>query len=440
LEKTASPDAVEIGVDDESGDAASARIAAHAYPLDILFTYEALHGPPQRHFSVEVPKTKVHAAGPAVRGHQAVGGSGGRILIGLRREWKTARDADVDAALELARLLRSEGMHVDLSGEPTVHDYASYDVVHVFNLIEAPNAAAFLMRARAANVRTVLSATFSDIAGDKRQWGAETAPVCFRQELDEASIEGYLTFVARRALLTHGWEENVRRGPVPNYDAMVAETLGLCDVVIAESAAEAELLRRFGYGREIRVIPPLLASSQASEACRPVSFERFALVHAPVEPRNNQLLIARAARMAGVPLVVAGFVSDMEYGARMREVGDETMAVLDPTDDQADWLYANAATIVDASWYAFGTGRLRRAVLSGKPLAFSTSGWGPSIWPGLAYGVDPAQVDSITNALTVAPAPAQERVASEAAALDQSEVLRNVLSAYLGTPAPLPAG
>lgn len=431
--------AIRVVVDAEA-DSDGAVVCAAAFPLDILFTYDTFHGPAMRTFSVSAREQAVGARPMPVGVHRPVGGSQGRILFGLRKDWESAPDADCDSAIELAALLRDEGFTVDICVEASRCDFASYDIVHCFNVLEARSAAGFLARAKQAGIRTVSTANFTDVSGGQRAWGAATAPVCFTQEIDEAYIQQYLSFFARRGLLTEGWHEGVRRGPEPGHDELVREVLSLCDAVIAESAMESTLLRTFGYSGDIRVVAPFLHNANPDDLVRaPVEFQKFALLHAPVEPRNNQLLLVRAAREANMPLVLAGDVRDMAYAARVREMSDSSVVILGATAPQTDWLYANADIVVDAAWYAYGTQRLLRGALSGARMGVSEAGWGPALLQGAAT-VDPARLDSMAAALVSGAALPHAERRQLAESLEPGSLLRNVLRAYTGTIAePLPA-
>lgn len=406
-------------------------VVAQAYPMDILFTYETLHGPATRTFALHAPQRALPARGDVPAAHAATGGSGGRVLIALRNDWERMPDADVESALELADLLRGEGLTVDVTGEPTTPDYASYDLVHCFNLIEVPSALGFLARAKQAGVRTVLTATFADVANELT-WGAETAATCFRQDIDEASLARFLGFFGRRALLSPGWEERARRGPIPGYDDLVRQALALSDVVIAESERERTVLRDvFGREGDVRVIAPFIPAHRAAAAEPPVTLGEFILVHAPLEARNNQIFAVRAAREAGLPIVLCGPARDMEYAARVREAaGDTAVFVAGATRAETDWLYATAGVVLDASWYNYGSGRLWRAALSGARFCASQNGAAVDIWPAVSL-IDPVTYQGVAQGIREAkalPDSERERLAKAAA---PSALLRNVLAAYL---------
>ncbi len=125
----------------------------------------------------------------------------------------------------------------------------------------------------------------------------------------------------------------------------------------------------------------------------------FVLVHAPVWPEANQLLLARAAGEVGVPMVIAGPVADPVYAERLREFAPDLVYVLgEPATGEVATLYRSAAVIADAAWTARGHARLVTAAALGAAAVVSQTRW-VDLPEGGFWTVDPADFRSIARGI-----------------------------------------
>jgi hypothetical protein len=132
-----------------------------------------------------------------------------------------------------------------------------------------------------------------------------------------------------------------------------------------------------------------------------VGADPFVLVHAPIGPLENQLLMARAVADVGVPLVLAGPVADPAYAERLREFAGDLRLFGEPTPAQTAALYRSAAVVADAAWTARGHGRVATAAAAGAAIVVSTARWVDLPLPE-RWLVDPADVASITRGIGAA--------------------------------------
>jgi hypothetical protein len=402
-------------------------------PIDIGIVFDPLDGPPRRWFAVE------RVAAPMRRGptppwrSTPQGGSAGRIAIVLgRADAAVHSDADTDEAAALALGLAGEGFEVVDAHDPA--DLAGVDLVHVFGTGEGKRVRAIVDAARRARIPSAVHAYEEDAAAGG-WWGATVARLCFEYGADEASVERYLALLARRAVTVENATAEGRYAPPEAGVEDAAAALRDASIVFTTSDHESQaVLRRSGRRSIVAVVPPLVGSAQPAEVGVLVGPDPYALVHAPIGPAANQLLVARAAVEARVPLVLAGPVVDASYLERVREFGGRDLVVVpEPSAARAAGLRAAAAVVVDAAWLGAGAARLAAAVVAGTHLVIAERR--PFSLPDVTpYRVDPADVGALTRALGEAwdqarrQPPAQPREAVGVLAPDL--VLRSIVRGY----------
>jgi hypothetical protein len=184
----------------------------------------------------------------------------------------------------------------------------------------------------------------------------------------------------------------------------------------------------------VAVVPPLVESAEPADVGVLVGPDPYVFVHAPIGPAANQLLVARAATAARIPLVVCGPVVDASYLERVREFGGRDLVIVpEPSPAVAAGLRSAAAVVVDAAWLGAGAARLAAAVVAGAQVVLADRR--PFALPGVTpYRFDPADVAALTRALGEAwdqarrqpPAPPREAVA----VLGPDLVLRGIVRGY----------
>ena len=350
---------------EETGQSEGTRVdVATPVPTDVMVSYDPQDAPVCRSFTV------YRRAGEHVRQTfvparpQAAGGSSGRILFVLRDDYLRAPDADTDEASALASLLRAEGFAVDLAPAARAVP-AQYDLVHAFTLARANELLPALQAARASGVPVVLSTLLCDICA-QGAWGTGIVRALLRASADETDLEDNLLRVSQRRLDAPGLTSK-RQEPFDGYEAAVRQALQIAGAALCGSAEEEALLRGFGLGRQAVIARPSLFASGVCDA-PPVPGD-FVLAHAPIEPRNNQLLLVRAAVSARLPLVVAGPIAEPEYAMAVKEqAGERVVFLAEPDEATAEALYRSATVFADVAWIRFGIHRLLRGAASGAAL------------------------------------------------------------------------
>ena len=151
---------------------------------------------------------------------------------------------------------------------------------------------------------------------------------------------------------------------------------------------------------EIIVVPPVAAGYEDPESIGwIVGSEPYVLVHSPLEPAGNQLLVARAAVSLGVPIVLAGPVADPPYAELVREFASDLVRVIpEPTLGQAAALYRSAAIVADVSWMGRGHARIIEAARSGSATVLADTRWADLAFPAI-WRVDPADVNAVARGI-----------------------------------------
>jgi hypothetical protein len=407
-------------------------------PLDAFISFDAADGPVRRWFTV------VRAVEPPLRPlpvlhHRAAGGSAGRIAVVLGRgDGLASPGADTDEARALVAALGAEGFEALLATSPD--EALGADLVHLIGTRDGRRAKSVVDAARRAGIPVAVHAHDDDPAAGG-WWGAEVTRFCFEYGDDERAVGSYLAMLARRAVTVGAARAGVRYAP-PGAGASEADAALLeASVVFAATAEEGASIRaRTGRRGPVEIVPPLVAGAGPAPLGALTGPDRFALVHGPIGPLGNQLLVARCAADAAIPLVVAGPVADRSYLQRVREFGGPNLIVAagEPAAEVAGALRRAAAVVVDAAWVAEGGARLAAAALAGALLAVSDR---------RRYGIpgteprrfDPADAKALTRALGEAwdealrsPRPAPPETL---AALDPNAVIRAIVRGYAAAPA-----
>lgn len=377
--------------------APNARVVEVATPLvpSVTVSFDAEDAPTIGRFSVAAPE-------PALRPSRAatmpvLGGSSGRIALVLRDDYARVPDADTDAATALAELLRQQGFEANTFGVSAV-DGGAWDVVHLFGLRLAPQ-----LGGLATPRGPVVLTPYADDPKDEAAWGSGIVGVTLGLASDVASREH------------HAWGISERRIAAPTVPAIAAAPWAqdpaarhvLARVAAVYLSCDAEgrrLASDFGCaGGFNRVVPALLGPEpEPASIGGLVGSEPFVLIHAPVEPRCNQLALVSAAAALGLPVVLVGVVRAAAYYS-------ETIQALGPggcwlpeeqlAPGELAALYASARVFADASWSSAGLYRLARAAGYGCGLVVPASGYARAVWPQLVHEVDPASNASILQGL-----------------------------------------
>jgi hypothetical protein len=367
-------------------------------PLDVGISFDPAEGPVRRWFAVEC------APEPASRAHRqldyvAAGGSTGRIRVVLSRlDGQRRPAADTDEAWALVAALAAEGFDAELAAGPDELDGA--DLIHLIGTRDGRRARAVVDAARRAGVPVALHAHDED-AAHGGWWGATVTRHCFEYGSDEHDLARYLDMLAKRAVSVGAGRAEGAYAPDEAGVDDATFALREAAVVYAATSAEADGIRaRAGRRGPVVVVPPLARLGAPLPIGPLVGPDRFALCHAPIGPISNQLLVARCAAVAAIPLVVTGPVADASYLERVREFGGPNLILLpfEPEPGVTMALRAAASIVVDAAWVGEGGSRLAASLLSGARLVVADRRRFDVPAAGLRR-FDPADAAALTRAL-----------------------------------------
>jgi hypothetical protein len=353
---------------------------ASPIPAEIPISFDLQDAPGVRSFAVSCDIKRV------VRGTRggrsaAGGGSSGKILILVREDAMRAPDADTDDALELARRLRAEGFTVEVA-PPSSSQPEAYDLVHAFVCAQPNEFLDALSRARQVKVPIVATAGLAD-AVSGGAWGAAIVRSAWMMGPFEEQLSYNLARVAARLLETETLNPK-HHEPFAGYESALREVYAQVNVALVTGGDEEALLRRYGYSGPTSTVPTYLNTMVEPEPVETLAgLGDYVLVHAPIDPRCNQLVLVRAAREAGLPVVLAGPVADAPYYRSVLAFSDERVAfVAAPTPGELAALYRSARVFADASWIGYGLHRIARAAASGCALVVSSEGYAARLWGG----------------------------------------------------------
>jgi hypothetical protein len=368
-------------------------------PADVLLSFDPDDGEPVATFAVATAREPYVRPAPAIPVPPALGGSSGRIAIAIRPDARQVPDTDVDEADALAQALRAEGFTVAVvTGEDALAAFAP-DLVHLYGV--RPGGYARRIAEWAAGERKPLAVqALHEAPAAGGYWGATVAPYCFGYSGDDRSVAAYVEMLARRAVEVDGISAGTPFAPAIAGLADSERVLALADVVLVNSERERAVVDALRPRRPTFVVPPLPIAA-AGAVCAPIGplagTDPFVLVHAPIRPESNQLVLARAVAEAGFPLVFAGRVADPIYGERLREIAGELVSIIgDPEPGATASLYRSAAVVADAAWVTAGHGRLMAAAASGAAVVCSANRWIDLPDEG-CWRVDPADVLSVAR-------------------------------------------
>jgi hypothetical protein len=231
-------------------------------------------------------------------------------------------------------------------------------------------------------------------------WGATATPYCFGYSADDRSIGAYLDMLSRRAVEVD--DISAARAYAPPITGLAdgERVLALADVVLVNSERERVVVDALRPRRPTFVVSPLAAGSAAPDSLGArVGVDPFILVHAPIWPEANQLMLARAASDVGVPLVLAGAIADPAYAERVREFASGRVIMIgEPSPGLTAALYRAASVVADAAWTTRGHARLLTAAALGAAVVTSAFRW-TTLPEGGFWAVDPGDLGSIARGL-----------------------------------------
>jgi hypothetical protein len=366
-------------------------------PGDLVLSFDPADGPRVAHFSVQTEREPYRRPAVDIPAPGA-GGSGGRVTIVVRPDADLVPDADTDEAAALAAYLAQEGFTTQIVSRLGALAESAPDLVHLFGV--RPGGFALAVATWAGDHRVPLAVhAYSESPEAGGFWGTTVAPYCFGYSADDRSVAAYIELLGRRAVEVDGIGPSVAYAP-PSVELDDAHrVLRSADIVFVHSERERAAVERLRAGRVTLVVPPLpLLSGPDADVGALTGHDPFILVHAPIGPMHNQLMVARTASDVGIPLVLAGPVEDPVYAERVREFAAGTRLIAEPSPGEQAVLYRSAAVVADAAWVTRGHARLATAAAAGAAVVSSAARWIDLPLPD-RWRVDPADAVSLARGI-----------------------------------------
>jgi hypothetical protein len=389
------PAATTVRTDADAPGVALAAVAP--LPGDLLISFDPADGPAATRFAVQVEREPFRRPAHALAA-PGNGGSAGRITLVVRPDAASVPDSDTDEAAALAAYLEREGFSTAIVSSIDALAASEPDLVHLFGV--RPGGFALAVGSWAGDRRIPLAVhAYSEEPAHGGYWGALVSPYCFGYSADDRSVAAYLGMLGRRSVEV----DNVTAGMVYAPPSVELENghrvLRAADVVFVQSERERAALERLRPAGLTLVVPPMpVLPGEEAPVGALTGYDPFILVHAPVGPLHNQLLVARTAAEVGLPLVLAGPVEDPAYAERVREFAAGTRMIGEPTPGQLGVFYRSAAIVADAAWVTRGHARLATAAAAGAAIVVSANRWIDLPLPE-RWRVDPADVVSISRGI-----------------------------------------
>ena len=395
-----SPDATGTAVIRLDADAAGLRVgAASPLPADLMVAFDIPPAPGTASFAVTCSREPFTRDAPEIAIAPPTGGSAGRIAVVVRPDASAVPDADTDEARALATGLCAEGFTAEVvCGIDALEAFAP-DLVHLMG--SRPGGYARRVADWASSHRKPLAVhAYYEAPAHGGYWGAMVAPYCFGYSGDDRSVSSYLELLARRGVDVDGIGAGSVWAP-PIVDVGESEAvLNSADIVFVNSDRELAVVKAFRTHRPSFIVPALpLEPGPRSPIAALAGNDPFVLVHAPIGPDQNQLMIVRAAASMGVPFVLAGPLENPVYAERLREFNPELTIVLgEPAPGVLAALYRAAAVFADASWTGRGHARLLTAAAMGAAVVRPATAW-LNLPEDDVWVVDPADLASVARGM-----------------------------------------
>ncbi|GLS78912.1 glycosyltransferase family 4 protein [Oharaeibacter diazotrophicus] len=304
-----------------------------------------------------------------------------------------------------AALMRDRGTRAEALSFPT-SKLTGFDLVHAYNIWPPASAARIARRAAALGKPFVFSPILLDLS-EAPYWQHEVMRTARKVEAPEDARAIFAE--ARRLHLVDRPGARAIEEPEPGYLGGLREIGEIADAVVYLSEYERKLYRRLSPSEPAisrLIVNPVDAAHFADGD--PDMFREahglgdYVLCVARVEHRKNQLMLAIAAREAGLPLVLVGHAGDEAYANHVRRLGGPDLVMvnrLDPGSPMLRSAIAGARVVTLPSWAEGAPLAALEAGAAGARLLLSDRSSEREYFGDHARYCDPSDPDSIRDEL-----------------------------------------
>lgn len=322
------------------------------------------------------------------------------------------RGGDLTQMRQTAAALQPLGVDVGESfdREP---DARGYDLAHVFNLRTLDVTPGQVKHLKQFGIPVAMSPIYMDMG--LAAWGRYIVPFAFDAAKTDDELTQLLSGVAARRLKARKPDGKVYAADSTNrswadHDAKQAATVALVDHLLPNSLLEMDRLVKVlrVHGKPFTVVPyaadpKVFLDPDPEPFVAEHGLRDFVLQVGRIELSKNPLMLARALRDAGLPLVLIGGQLMPGYRDFCQKHGPRDMRILPHLPpEQLRSAYAAARVHALPSWIETCGLVTMEAALANCSVVASTAGFELEYYRDLAYYCDPADIDSIRTAVVSA--------------------------------------
>lgn len=297
-----------------------------------------------------------------------------RVLLQNRANYQASLAGDSIQLLKTREYLAKTGIEAVIDNRPNL-DLATYDLVHLFNLIPVAQTHEYYQNARRQHKRVVLSTVFWEpeeffsVSGEPeklREWWQKTGSL--RREI----LNGTALILPNSTLELEALRKSL--GPLP-------------PAVVVPNAAD----KSFAFAKPDHFI-------------QKYGWRDFLLTVGRICRRKNQLSLIKIAQKMKLPLVIIGPVNDFRYyqECRRESAGQKVLFIdtLNPVELAS--AYATARVHALVSWYDTPGLVSLEAALAGCAIVSTDRGSAREYFEDKAFYCDPGDLSSIANTVATA--------------------------------------
>ena len=299
------------------------------------------------------------------------------------------------------RALAEFGVDADISREE-LPDPRGYDLVHVFNISERRAALRQLQHLKQFDVPIVFSPICLKV--QEGYWAQRAVLPVFQQHVAEAEFRDALARVAATPVEVR---EATGMAVDPQWGEKIREITALADHLVMLSEREMSVLEEIGaistsFSLVHNGADPAWAEGATGDLFKETyGLGDYILCVGRLEPRKNQLMVARALRDTNIDLVCLGAPHQPEYVELVRTHGGRVHFIdkLKHDDPLFRSAYAGARAFVLPSWSEGAPLSALEAFSFGLPMVLSDRSSEPEYFGTLARYCDPLDLDGMRTAL-----------------------------------------
>jgi glycosyltransferase involved in cell wall biosynthesis len=298
----------------------------------------------------------------------------------------------------------------------------SADIGHFYNIWQPDTALTTAMALKRRVRRLVFSPILLNLS-QRAFWEDDMTRILAATPAGPMRLRAALPQLQRRYAATLADEALALRGaqPVPGFAAKLRACIALADQTVFLSEAEKALAQGL-TGTDTAHFPVLpnpvdtdfFMPGHGAGSALAIRLDKefglppghpFLLAVGRVEPRKNQLMMAEAARRAGVPLIIAGHTGSQAYADLVAEAGGGTTSLIGrvaPGSRDLLWLYQNCAAFLSFSWAEGASLATLEAAACSAPLVLTDLSGEQGYFGEMARYTGPLATDDAVAAIRAA--------------------------------------